>query len=115
MDVLPSKGPTFISEHTLLMRVDSLVDLPSGTIFIRKDELMLRSIQTDKIPTDKQADLHDAIAAGTVYCFWDYRKLEFDELDPHWPRNHTRRLLKAQYRVKRRQPARLVRTNPEED
>lgn len=97
-----TKGPRFVSEHTLFIRVDQLKDLPSGTIYIRKDEYRFAIVETGKIPMEKQGDLHAAIEAGKVYAVHDLRSLQFEELDPWWPQNTHKRIWRANLRAQRK-------------
>lgn len=73
----------YAAVSTLLMRVDKLGDLPSGSVMIRTKLGVLEPFTTDKIPTDKLVDL---IEQGRVYAIWGNRYAEFDELEEVWHR-----------------------------
>ena len=77
------KAPRFASIHTLLMRIESLGDLASGTVYLRLKNGTLEPWSTSKIPSEKLLPL---IEAGRVWVPWDHRYIEFDELGPEWPR-----------------------------
>ena len=66
------------------MRVSTLAELPSGPVFVRDANGLLQETRTNKIPMDKLAAFHEAIAAGRVYALWGHRFVEFDELGPEW-------------------------------
>ena len=100
----PAVTPRFISLHTLLMRIDALKDLPSGTVNIRKSASELAELRTDRIPMERMAEFHQQITDGKVYVLWGYRQLEFEELGPEWPKAHqarTRAHHLARYRALR--------------
>lgn len=81
----------FASINTLLMRVSSLKEVGSGSVWIRDKNNILVQTDTSKIPTDKLSELVEAIAQQKVYILWDYRYMEFDELGPEWPKAHKAR------------------------
>jgi hypothetical protein len=80
-----AERPRFASIHTLLMRVDSLRDVGSGSVWVRDVDGILQHTTTDKIPTNRMAQFLADIADGKVYALWGHRYLEFDELGPEWP------------------------------
>jgi|GEM_PF-6229756 hypothetical protein len=101
LTLVPKSGtetPTYVSEHVLFRKVTRLADLPTGTIHIRKDAYSFVSVQTDRIPMDKQVDLHQAVADGRVYDLWDVRRAEFEDLDASWPRQTNKRVALASLR-----------------
>lgn len=65
------------------MRIGTLGDLASGTVYLRLKNGTLEQWNTSKIPSEKILPLIDA---GRVYVPWDHRYLEFDELGPEWPK-----------------------------
>lgn len=83
------------------MRVDTLADVGSGTVFIRDANGLQQQTRTDKIPSDRMAEFVEKIATGQVSVIWGHRYNEFDELDPNWPQHTTVRKLKAVHRTLR--------------
>lgn len=79
-----AQEPMFASFHTLLKRVTSKSELPSGTLWIRDENRVLQEIARKDIPADRSGPLHSAIAEGRVYCLWGHRFLQFDELEGDW-------------------------------
>lgn len=71
----------YAAVSTLLMRVDELGDLPSGSVMIRTKLGVLEPFTTDKIPTDKLVELMEQ---GRVYAIWGNRYAEFEDLDEGW-------------------------------
>lgn len=73
--------PQFIAFHTLAMRVDTLGDLPDGTVWIRTNTGVFQATTTDKIPSDRLLSL---IQAGRIYALWAEQMDRHQEMPPDW-------------------------------